>query len=63
MFALASQTTIAPINAPLRARKAPETAARRAAVRVNASSDAKSDDVDRGTVSYTHLTLPTIYSV
>ena len=44
MFALASQTTIAPIAAPLRARKAPKTALRRAAVRVNASSDAKSDN-------------------
>ena len=31
MFALASQTTIAPIAAPLRARKAPKTALRRAA--------------------------------
>ena len=44
MFAIASQTTIAPIAAPLRARKAPKTALRRAAVRVNASSDAKSDN-------------------
>mgnify|MGYP000002673629 FL=1 len=57
MFALASQTTIAPINAPLRARKAPKTAARRAAVRVNASSDAKSDDVDRGMFSRRRLGL------
>lgn len=57
MFALASQTTIAPIAAPLRARKAPKTALRRAAVRVNASSDAKSDDVDRGMFSRRRLGL------
>ena len=56
MFALASQTTIAP-STPLRARKAPKTAARRAAVRVNASSDAKSDDVDRGMFSRRRLGL------
>lgn len=56
MFALASQATIAPIAAPLRARKAPKTALRRAAVRVNASSNAKSDD-DRAMFSRRQLGL------
>ena len=56
MFALASQATIAPIAAPLRARKAPKTALRRAAVRVNASPDAKSDD-DRAMFSRRQLGL------
>ena len=56
MFALASQATIAPIAAPLRARKAPKTALRRAAVRVNASPDAKSDN-DRAMFSRRQLGL------